>query len=51
MGEILDLLKSEGYKFGDLQVLRYDPKRPDVFPPHSSASSTPWLKTPVAAPN
>lgn len=33
MGEILDLLKSEGYKFGDLQVLRYDPKRPDVFPP------------------
>jgi len=33
MGEVLDLLKSEGYRWGDCQVLRYDPKRPDVFPP------------------
>src|SRR5271166_5906457 len=33
MGEVLDVLKSEGYKLGDLQILRYDPKRLDVFPP------------------
>jgi RimJ/RimL family protein N-acetyltransferase len=33
MGEVLDLLKEEGYKVGNLQVLRYDPKRIDVFPP------------------
>ncbi len=33
MGEVLDLLKAEGYKWNDLQVLRYDPKRPDLFPP------------------
>jgi hypothetical protein len=32
MGEVLDAIKSEDYKLGDLQILRYDSKRPDVFP-------------------
>ena len=32
MSDVLSILKSEGYKWGDCQVLRYDPKRPDIFP-------------------
>jgi RimJ/RimL family protein N-acetyltransferase len=32
MGEVLDLLKSENYRLGTLQIIRYDPKRIDVFP-------------------
>ena len=32
MGEVLDLLKSENYRLGPYQVIRYDPKRIDVFP-------------------
>lgn len=31
MREILKILKDEGYKWGNCQVLRYDSKRVDVF--------------------
>lgn len=30
--ELLSILKEEGYRWGDCQVLRYDAKRVDVFP-------------------
>jgi RimJ/RimL family protein N-acetyltransferase len=33
MGALLDAIKEEGYRWGNLQILRYDPKRVDVFPP------------------
>lgn len=33
MGAVLDLIKEYNYRIGNCEIIRYDPRRTDVFPP------------------